>query len=76
MLDEAAATTDPAARVELIRKAIAYVFAKAPVWFHNSSKGVLAVQAWLHGAAGNVTETAILEVDDMWPGKDAPGRSE
>ena len=76
MLDEAAATTDEAARIELIKKANAYILEKAPVWFHNYNKGVLAVQPWLYGAAGNVTETAILEVDDMWLGEDAPGRSE
>lgn len=76
MLDEAAATMEEAARLDLVKKANAYVFEQAPVWFHNYNKGVLAVQPWLHGATGNVTETAILEVDDMWLGEDAPGRSD
>lgn len=74
MLDEAAATQDEAARLAIVQKADAYIQDKAPVWFHNYNKGILAVQPWLHGAAGNVTETAILEVDDMWLAEDAPGR--
>lgn len=76
MLDEAAATADEAARLELVKKANAYIYGKAPVWFHNYNKGVLAVQPWLHGVAGNVTETAVLEVDDVWLGQDAPGRAD
>ena len=74
MLDEAAATQDGTARIALEKAADAYIQDKAPVWFHNYNKGILAVQPWLHGASGNVTETAILEVDDMWLDTDAPGR--
>ena len=74
MLDAAAATQDEAARIALETAADAYIQEQAPVWFHNYNKGILAIQPWLHGAGGNVTETAILEVDDMWLGEDAPGR--
>lgn len=74
LLDEAAATRDEAARIALLKQANAYILQKAPVWFHNYNKGVLAVQPWLHGVAGNVTETAILSVEDMWLGQEAPGR--
>ena len=76
MLDQAATTQDEPARIEMLRKADAYIQDKAPVWFHNYNKGILAVQPWLHGvAAGNVTETAIIEVDDMWLNAEAPGRN-
>lgn len=74
MLDEAAATADEAARIELLKQADAYIQDQAPVWFHNYNKGILAVQPWLMGATGNVTETAVLEVESMWLTEDAPGR--
>ncbi|MEI6096937.1 MAG: ABC transporter substrate-binding protein [Alphaproteobacteria bacterium] len=74
MLDEAAATADDAARIELLKKADAHIQDQAPVWFHNYNKGILAVQPWLKGAAGNVTETAVLEVETLWLTEAAPGR--
>jgi len=74
MLDAAAATADEAARIDLLKKADAYAQDQAPVWFHNYNKGILAVQPWLKGAAGNVTETAVLEVETLWLAEGAPGR--
>lgn len=74
MLDQAAATADEAQRIDLLKKADAYIQDQAPVWFHNYNKGILAVQPWLMGATGNVTETAVLEVESLWLTEDAPGR--
>ncbi|PTE15336.1 ABC transporter substrate-binding protein [Pseudogemmobacter blasticus] len=74
ILDEAMATLDPAKRVELVRKADAYIFDQAPVWFHNYNKAVLATQPWVHGVDANVTEAAIIEVDQVWLDENAPSR--
>lgn len=74
MLDEAAAETDPAKRIELLKKADGYIFEKAPVWFNNYNKAVLATQPWIHGVDANVTEAAIIEVDSLWLDENAPGR--
>lgn len=74
MLDQAAAAADDAQRIDLLKKADAYIQDQAPVWFHNYNKGILAVQPWLMGATGNVTETAVLEVENLWLTQDAPGR--
>lgn len=74
MLDEAVATTDPAKRIELVRKADAYIFEQAPVWFHNYNKAVVATQPWIHGVDANVTEAAIIEVDQLWLDENAPKR--
>ena len=74
MLDEAVATLDPAERVALVRKADAYIFEQAPVWFHNYNKAVLATQPWVHGVDANVTEAAIIEVDQVWLDETAPTR--
>ncbi|WP_102224873.1 ABC transporter substrate-binding protein [Acidimangrovimonas sediminis] len=75
MLDDAAGEVDPDKRRKLTMQADGYIFDKAPVWFFNTNKAVVATQPWIHNVGGNVTEAAILEVDDMWLGKDAPGRS-
>ncbi|RID90421.1 ABC transporter substrate-binding protein [Gemmobacter lutimaris] len=74
MLDEAMATVDPVKRIELVRKADAYIFEQAPVWFHNYNKAVLATQPWVHGVDANVTEAAIIEVDQVWLDENAPSR--
>ncbi|MFG6084133.1 ABC transporter substrate-binding protein [Paracoccus litorisediminis] len=74
MLDEAVATLDPAKRMELVRKADGYIFERAPVWFHNYNKAVLATQPWVHGVDANVTEAAIIEVDSVWLDENAPAR--
>ena len=74
MLDEAAATSDPTKRRDLIMKADGYIFEKAPVWFNNYNKAVVATQPWVHGVDANVTEAAIMEVDQIWLDADAPGR--
>ena len=74
LLDAAANELDPEKRAKLTMAADGYVFEKAPVWFFNTNKAVVATQPWVHNIGGNVTEAAILEVDDMWLGEDAPGR--
>lgn len=74
ILDEAAAEADPAKRVELLKKADGYIFEKAPVWFNNYNKAVVATQPWIHGVDANVTEAAIIEVDSLWLDDNAPGR--
>lgn len=74
MLDKAAGELDPQKRIELTKQADGYIFDKAPVWFHNNNKAVVATQPWVHGIGGNVTEAAILEVDSIWLDADAPGR--
>ena len=74
MLDEAAAVTDLTKRAELIKAADGYIFDKAPVWFNNYNKAVVATQPWIHNVDGNVTEAAILEVDSMWLDKTDPNR--
>jgi peptide/nickel transport system substrate-binding protein len=74
ILDEAVATLDATKRVELVRKADTYIFEQAPVWFHNYNKAVLATQPWVHGVDANVTEAAIIEVDQVWLDENAPAR--
>ena len=74
MLDEAIATQDMAKRLELVRAADGYIFEQAPVWFHNYNKAVLATQPWVHGVDANVTEAAIIEVDQVWLDENAPTR--
>ncbi len=74
MLDEAAATQDPAKRIELIKAADGYIFDQAPVWFNNYNKAVVATQPWVHGVDANATEAAILEVDSIWLDATAPDR--
>ena len=75
MLDEAASTSDPAKRRDLIKAADGYIFEKAPVWFNNYNKAVIATQPWVHGVDANVTEAAIIEVDSVWLDENAPGRN-
>ena len=60
--------------MELVRKADTYIFEQAPVWFHNYNKAVLATQPWVHGVDANVTEAAIIEVDQVWLDENAPAR--
>lgn len=74
MLDDAAAETDPEARKVKTMAADGYIFDQAPVWFFNTNKAVVATQPWINGVGGNVTEAAILEVDLLWLGENAPGR--
>lgn len=74
MLDEAAATLDAAKRIGLIKAADGYIFDKAPVWFNNYNKAVVATQPWVHGVDANVTEAAIIEVDSIWLDASAPDR--
>lgn len=74
MLDDAAAETDPEARKVKTMAADGYIFDQAPVWFFNTNKAVVATQPWINGVGGNVTEAAILEVDSLWLGENAPGR--
>ena len=74
LIDDAAAASDPVRRLELAKKADAYIFDAAPVWFHNYNKAVLAIQPWVHNVDANVTEAAILEVDQIWLDESAPGR--
>ena len=74
MLDEIAGTRDQAKRIELLKKADAYILDAAPVWFNNYNKAVVATQPWIHNVDANVTEAAILEVDSMWLDKNSPSR--
>ena len=67
-------TPDPKRRIELAKEADGYIFEQAPVWFHNYNKAVVATQPWVHGVDSNVTEAAILEVDQIWLDENAPGR--
>lgn len=75
MLDAAASEPDPQRRIELAKQADGYIFEQAPVWFHNYNKAVVATQPWVHGVDANVTEAAILEVDQIWLDETAPGRN-
>jgi len=74
ILDEAAATRDPAEKIELLKKADGFIMEAAPVWFHNYNKAVVATQPWIHNVDGNVTEAAIIEVDSMWLDENSPTR--
>lgn len=74
ILDEAAATSDPAKKIELLKKADGFIMDAAPVWFHNYNKAVVATQPWIHNVDGNVTEAAIIEVDAIWLDKNSPTR--
>lgn len=75
MIDAASSDPDPKRRIELAKEADGYIFEQAPVWFHNYNKAVVATQPWVHGVDSNVTEAAILEVDQIWLDENAPGRN-
>jgi peptide/nickel transport system substrate-binding protein len=72
LIDEAAATDDPAKRLDLLKKVNAIIYDDAPVWFFNYNKAVMAYQPWLHGLQPNATELALQSYEDLWVDASSP----
>ena len=74
LLDDAAASTDPAKRNDLLRQANNMLFDEAPVWFFNYNKAVLAYQPWIHGLQANPTEITHQYPEDIWVDQRSPAK--
>jgi len=74
LLDDAAASLDPAKRNDLLRQANNLLYDEAPVWFFNYNKAVLAYQPWIHGLQANPTEITHQYVEDIWVDAKSPAK--
>ena len=74
LLDDAAASLDPAKRNDLLRQANNLIYDEAPVWFFNYNKAVLAYQPWIHGLQANPTEITHQYVEDIWVDAKSPAK--
>jgi len=74
LLDEAAASLDPAKRNDLLRQANNLLYDEAPVWFFNYNKAVLAYQPWIHGLQANPTEITHQYPEDIWVDQRSPAK--
>jgi peptide/nickel transport system substrate-binding protein len=74
LLDQAAASLDPAKRNDLLRQANNLLYEDAPVWFFNYNKAVMAYQPWIHGLQANATEIMLQYPEDIWVGADSPAK--
>jgi peptide/nickel transport system substrate-binding protein len=74
LIDEAAASTDAAKRVDLLRQANNLIYEEAPVWFFNYNKAVMAYQPWIHGLQANPTEITHQYPEDIWVDQRSPAK--
>ncbi len=74
LLDEAGQASDPAKKLELLKKANWHLYDAAPVWFFNYNKAVLAYQPWVHGLQANATELAHQYPEDIWVDASSPAK--
>ena len=74
LLDDAAASIDPAKRNDLLRQANNLLYDEAPVWFFNYNKAVLAYQPWIHGLQANPTEITHQYPEDIWVDAKSPAK--
>jgi peptide/nickel transport system substrate-binding protein len=74
LLDQAAASLDPAKRNDLLRQANNLLYEDAPVWFFNYNKAVMAYQPWIHGLQANATEIMLQYPEDIWVGANSPAK--
>ncbi|CAN5871201.1 ABC transporter substrate-binding protein [soil metagenome] len=74
LYDDAAASLDPAKRVDLLRQANNLLYEDAPVWFFNYNKAVLAYQPWIHGLQANPTEITHQYPEDIWVDAKSPAK--
>jgi peptide/nickel transport system substrate-binding protein len=74
LLDDAAASLDPAKRNDLLRQANNLIYDEAPVWFFNYNKAVLAYQPWIHGLQANPTEITHQYPEDVWVDERSPAK--
>jgi peptide/nickel transport system substrate-binding protein len=74
ILDEAGAATDPARKIDLLKKANAIVYDEAPMWFFNYNKAVIAYQPWLKGLQPNAAEIALQYYEDLWVDETSPAK--
>ena len=72
LFEDAAASLDPAKRVDLLRQANNLLYDDAPVWFFNYNKAVLAHQPWIHGLQANPTEITHQYPEDIWVDATSP----
>jgi peptide/nickel transport system substrate-binding protein len=74
LVDDAAASLDPAKRNDLLRQANNLLYDEAPVWFFNYNKAVMAYQPWIHGLQANPTEITHQYVEDIWVDQRSPAK--
>ena len=74
IVDEAAATEDPAKRTALLKQANALLYDEAPVWFFNYNKAVMAYQPWVHGLQKNATELTYQYPEHLWVEASSPAK--
>jgi peptide/nickel transport system substrate-binding protein len=72
LVKQAAATSDPDKRVELIQKADAVFVEEAPIWFFNYNKAVMAFQPWVHGVKPVGVEMMYQDPVDFWIDESSP----
>ncbi|MCX7561279.1 ABC transporter substrate-binding protein [Sulfitobacter sp. F26204] len=72
LLDQALEESDPAARVELLKKADAVFRDDAAVWIFNYNKAVLAAQPWTHGLKPVAIEIMYQDLADVWVDSTSP----
>ena len=75
-VNAAAATTDPAKRIDEIKMAEEIFSEEAPFWFFNYNKAIMAHQPWVHGLAKVAPEMMFQDLVNVWVDeKIAPGQS-
>ena len=74
LLEDAAASIDPAKRNDLLRQANNLIYDEAPIWFFNYNKAVLAYQPWIHGLQANPTEITHQYPEDIWVDAKSPAK--
>jgi peptide/nickel transport system substrate-binding protein len=72
VIDAAEKETDPAKRIELLKKADGIFMADAPMWFFNYNKAVIAYQPWVHGMQSNPVEAMFQDMDEIWVEESSP----
>jgi peptide/nickel transport system substrate-binding protein len=72
LVDAAGQADDPEKRLDLLKKANAFLYEQAPIWFFNYNKAVLAYQPWVKGLQPNATELMHQYGEDLWVDETSP----
>lgn len=72
LFEAAVQAPDAEKRLELLRKANAFLYEEAPVWFFNYNKAVMAYQPWVKGLQANATELTHQYGEDLWVDETSP----
>ncbi|NNF98811.1 MAG: ABC transporter substrate-binding protein [Desulfobacteraceae bacterium] len=72
IIDLAAATRDPAMRLELVKIANDILTEEAVLWFYNYNKAVIAYQPWVHDMEPVGVEMMYQHMDNVWVDETSP----